>query len=255
VIIDLPENRPCILFRAAPLVLLAFAVTTQAFEPVPFKAAYDVYVDGKLRMETHTGLAADGEEWLLSNDGKGIKGLARILKIRTTERSRVRWQSGRVRPQSFSHQSRVAGKDIAWSAAFDWDQATVATRHEEGASQLALDAGTLDPLSLTLALRRQLAAGMERWEVRVVDEDEIDQHVYAAAAPIEMPTALGCLLVIPVERVRENSSRYSTGWYAPGLDYMPVRIRHGKRGGREFDMRIRQLEVAGAEVTASQPCP
>jgi hypothetical protein len=255
VILDLPD----IPIRLSSILMLAvfleYSGAAAALEPAPYQAVYDVYVDGKLRMETRASMAGDGTSWLLRNEGEGIKGLARFLNVSNSDQARVHWSADGIRPQHFSHHAKVAGKEDAWSAEFDWRTATLATEHAEGRSGLALESGTYDPLSLTLAVRQNLAAGLERWEVLVVDEDKLDKHVYAAQPATSLQTALGCLRVIPVERVRENSRRFSTGWYAPSLDFMLVRLQHGKRGDREFDMRIRELAVAGESVSGSGACP
>lgn len=230
------------------LALLCAGSAALAHGPLPFEAVYDVHVDGKPRLESRIQLGRSDGRWLLSSNSEGTHGLARFLNVSSTERSVGQWSDGGFQPSEFTHHSKVAGVDQRWQAAFDWSAETVLTRTEDGEFTLELGAETTDPLSLTLALGRHLAAGATDFEVEVVDEDTIDIHRYQRVRTESMQTALGCLEVVVLERIRENSSRYSTGWYAIALNYLPVQLRHGKRGGREFDMRIRSLTLDGQAV-------
>jgi len=220
-----------------------------------FRAEYQVLVDGKPRLEITIKMSRQGDFWVLNSEGRGTKGLARMLGVSSAETSRIERVGDTFRPIEFSHHSRVAGRDERWSAGFDHGENQVQLIHEEGTSVFEISPGTWDPLSLTLELRHRLAAGETDFEVRVADEDEIDSHRYRAGAPRQLKTSVGCLAVIELERVRENSSRYSRGWYAVEYGFMPVRIQHGKTGGKDFDMRIRQLVIASEDVQAPQSCP
>ena len=252
---DLPEFSPRVLFAFAITTIFAMPAKTWALQPEAFEAVYDVYMDGKRRMENRISASREDDQWILRNDGKGTKGLARFLNARSTESGRIHWRTGSIEPLVFSHHSKIAGRDDRWSAEFDWSRSVVETVHEDGESSLPLPAGTMDPLSLTLLLRQYLEQGRDQWLVKVVDEDEIDDHTYAAGSPETLQTALGCVEVVPLERVRENSKRYSKGWYAPSLAFIPMRIQHGKRGGKDFDLRIRQLTIAGKAVEKQPDCP
>lgn len=227
----------------------------QAHSPVPFDAVYEVLVDGKPRLEARITLVREGDAWKLSSTSSGTRGLARLLRVSSEEHSSGRLRDGRMEPLEYRRHTKVVGRDDRWSARFDWTERVVTTSTEDGDFELPLDEDTMDPLSVTLALGRHLSGGAPEFTIGVLDEDEIDEHLYRASPPGPLQTELGCLEVIALERVRENSERYSTGWYANELDHVPVRARHGKRGDREFDMRILRLELDGQAVSAREDCP
>jgi hypothetical protein len=239
------------------LCLLVFAMgsSVHARTDIPFEALYEVTVDGKPKMETRITLSKEGENWLLKSSSRGTRGIARMLKANSNEQSSGNWVNGRFQPAEFSHQSRVAGRDDQWTAHFDWPGSQLTTRHEDGESILPLSGPVFDPVSLTLALRNALESGSVSMDFDVVDEDEIDRHLYKADKPGQLDTRLGCFEVVPVERIRENSQRYSTGWYASTLSFIPVRLRHGKKGGKEFELRLIGLKLNGKEITARPDCP
>ena len=232
----------------------AASVLSVAGTDIPFDARYDVLVDGKIKMETRISLENEGGLWTMKSTSKGTRGIAKFLKVKSSESSSGEWRNGRFRPVEFSHHGKVAGKDDLWSARFDWQEQKVSTTHEDGNSVLPLGNNTHDPVTLTLAIRDLLQQDHGDMDLRVVDEGEIDQHRYSPSAAVTLDTALGCFRSTPVKRVRENSQRYSTGWYAEALEFIPVRIIHGKKGGREFELRIRSLVLDGKEIEGPGDC-
>jgi hypothetical protein len=250
-------NKPDLLkcLKALPLLLVAGCLHASETDlAVPFDAVYQVYVDGKPRMETQISLARKDGHWLMSSDGKGTKGLPKMLKFRNHERSEGEFVDGYFQPHSFRHQTKVVGKDDSWSALYNKQANTVTTQHEEGSSSLQPAKGTVDPLSLTLAQRYHLKLGETGFHINLIDETEVDEHEYQAGTSENLETSLGCFKVVPLTRIKKNSTRYSQGWYAPSLAFVPLKLLHGKQGGKEFEMKITSLLIDGKEVLESSDC-
>ncbi len=243
-----------ILLLNAILLTACFCNSGVAGMALPFEAVYAVTINGKPRLETRISLVKQDEQWLLMSTSKGTRGLPRILKAGSTERSSGQWNKGLFQQVDYSQRSKIAGKKDQWTAQFDWPNGQVTTRHEKGESVLPINAGTADPLTLSLVLREQLEQGLTHFFVEVVDEEEIDRYEFKAGKATRLQTSLGCYQVIPLERVRQNSKRYSAGWYATSLAYIPVRISHGKKGGKEYEMRITSLVLDGEPVPAAPDC-
>ena len=222
---------------------------------VPFEAVYEVTINGKPRLETRISLVRQDEQWRFESRSKGTRGLARFLKASSSESSVGQWQDEHFIQTEFQHQSKLAGSGKHWTASFDWNKNQVTTSHEDGESVLQLSTGTVDPMSMTLALRSQLTRDMQTFSIQVVDETDIDDYQFRAEKAEHLQTALGCFEVIAVHRVRENSTRYSAGWYARKLDYIPVRLQHGKRDGKEFEMKIKSLTLDGQDISGLETCP
>jgi len=238
-----------------PLAGLWLWQAAMADMPRPFEAVYEIRVDGKPRLESRISLSQEGAHWVLRSTTTGTRGLAGFLNISSEERSEGVWHEGQFRPHSYQHQSSVAGAGEQWEATFDWTARAVTTRTEEGEFKLEIGADTSDPLSLILALGKRLRGDEHEISAEVVDEDTIDVHRFQRKPPHLMQTALGCVEVTELERMRERSQRYSSGWYAKEFSYLPVRVRHGKRGGKEFDMRILHLSLDGNPAIALADCP
>ena len=232
-----------------------FCNTVFAGMAIPFQAVYEVTIDGKARMETRISLVKQDEQWLLKSESKGTHGMARLLNAGSSERSLVDWNNEGFQQVEYIQSSKIAGKKDHWTAHFDWSNGRVTTRHEKGESILPVNAGTADPLTLSLVLREQLKQGLTHFFVEVIDEEEIKQYEFSAGKATRLQTSLGCYEVIRLERVRENSKRYSAGWYATSLAFIPLRIRHGKKGGKEYEMRITSLVLDGEAVSVAPDCP
>lgn len=222
---------------------------------IPFEAVYQINIDGKPRMETRMQLVRQGEQWLLSNDGKGTKGLAKMLGAQSHERSIGIVYNNQFQTIEYSQSSKIFGNEKQWSASFNRENNEIKTSHKDGVSQFESPPDTVDPLSLTLNLRYFLSIGETEFSLNVVDETGVSQHDFIVGETEILETALGCISAVPVTRVRENSKRYSSGWYAESLDFMPVRLLHGKHGGREFEMRITWLSVDGKSAALQTDCP
>lgn len=252
----LDKNLPKRNFLMIAILFAAwFCNTVFAGMAIPFQAVYEVAIDGKARMETRISLVKQDEQWLLKSESKGTHGMARLLKAGSSEHSLGQWNNENFQQVEYSQSSKIAGNKNHWTAHFDWPNGRVTTRHEKGESILPVNAGTADPLTLSLVLRAQLERSLTHFFVEVIDEEEIDRYEFSAGKATRLQTTLGCYEVIRLERVRENSKRYSAGWYATSLAFIPVRIKHGKKGGKEFEMRITSLILDGEAVSVAPDCP
>jgi hypothetical protein len=243
------------LLSALLLMVVVIASPAAADWPPPtYQAIYDLYMDGKPRAETRVRFTLDGNTWSFENAAEGNKGLAGFLGAETSESASGTIEDGSIRPSRFSHRYRLSFKKDRWEAEFDWSEGKVRTTHDDTVREFQLQAGMIDPLGLTLEMQRRLTLGEDEWEINVVEEDEIDPQRFRVLPPEQHETALGCFDVVEVQRVRENSKRYSSIWLAPDLHFITVRMVHGKRDANEFELRLRELSIAGAPLPAGGEC-
>ena len=141
-----------------------------------------------------------------------------------------------------------------WSAEFNWPDSQVDLI--EGKNRITLDMGpgALDALSLKLEMQRRLRDRETNLDFFLVDEDEIKDQTFQLLNSERLETSLGCLETLPVERVRKNSTRYTRGWHAPALEYITVRMEHGKTDGDHMEMRISELILDGKTVEPKPGC-
>lgn len=248
-------------FAALWLTALAALSGTAVAQPetsivvAPYEARYSIYRNGKLTGKMDVQLDRQDQRWTLRSTGSGTHGLARLLGARDNEEVRGRVQDGRFRPERYWRHTLVAGLDEDWTVDFDWEQRQVSITHNDD-TPLMLDMvdESLDPLSLKLEMRRRLAEGRSDLRFQMVEEDEIDEQNFRELPAERLETSLGCLLTLPVEKVRQESRRYTRAWHAPRLGFIEVRMEHGVTGGNHIEMRITELAVEGLQVAPSPGC-
>jgi len=233
-------------------------VASLAADWQPYEARYDVYRNGKLAGEVEVILEVEAGRWIMTSEGSGTYGLARFLRASDSEKVEGQLVDGKLQPRQYTRRTRVAGIDHWMSARFDWsaNHVVVSTEDESSDSGLRLDLGNgaLDPLSLKLELQRRLRDDEPELSFFLVDEDEIKAQTYRRLASERLETGLGCLSALPVERVRTGSTRYTRAWHAPELDFVTVRMEHGKTDGDNMEMRISSLKLDGKQVQVKAAC-
>jgi hypothetical protein len=225
----------------------------------PYGARYAIYRNGKLTGKVEVSLERHGERWIIRSEGSGTHGLARILAARDNEDVAGQLVDGRFRPDRYRRHTRVAGIDDRWTVEFDWERRRVSIVHDRD-DPLLLDMSSpgigdaIDPLSLKLEMRQRLSGPDPQLQFQMVEEDEIDEQNFRILPSEWLETSLGCLSTIPVEKIRHGSTRYTRAWHAPELDFIEVRVEHGKTDGNHLEMRITELTLDGAAITPRPAC-
>jgi hypothetical protein len=121
---------------------------------------------------------------------------------------------------------------------------------------LAIPPGTQDTMTIRVAVMADLLAGREPHEYTMLDGDELKVYVYRRIGTARLKTALG-----EYDTVIYSSDRKGSGgrgrtwqyWYAPELDYLPVRIEQREDGSARLSFALHSLEWL--EPAATGPAP
>lgn len=244
-----------LLSRLLPVLAVVVAAPALAASlPPDHVAHYEVVRNGKPTGEMEQRFEAVNGHWKMSSSTRGTRGVARLLGIDARDHAHGAVRNGAAVPGGFEHEASVPGRDQVWSARFDAAGKQVIVHHADGEQTLPLQGPAWDPLGAQLALRDAARGGRGEWTVHVVDENEVEVHRYRAGAAERVDTPLGCFEAVPVERVREQSTRYTRVWLAPALDWLPVRFEHGKTDGSHTDARLQSLQRAGHALPAEAHC-
>lgn len=236
--------------------LLAAAPPAPAAQSVaqPYSARYAVYRNGKLQARAEIMLQQQEGNWIIKSESIGTHGMARILKFRDYEFVEGYFEGEQFRPLRYVHELKWLGPNQDSSAEFDWEEMTVAITDDGERKTLDLVDGAVDPMSLQLEIRRELARHETSLEFMLVDEDELELQTFRRLSPERLETSLGCLATQPVEKVREGSTRFTRFWFASDVYFIPVRMEHGKTDGDRMELRITELTVGGKVVEPKPGC-
>jgi len=246
------HKRQSLLPLVLCLLLPSFAVAGQ---PADFEARLELLRNGKVLGETVFTLTTQDGRWAMHSATRGTKGLARFIGLEESSSGEGDWYNDSPRPLRYERNVHAIIKR-RWSAEFDWQQGTVHTVYPDGESTLALKPGVLDESALGLLIRAGLERGEDEWMLQLVDEDEIEEAHFKAEPPRKIQTALGCMRVFVVDKVRApDSTRYTRTYYAADHEFAPVLIEHGKKGKEHIEGRVVSLTINGQAVEPGPDCP
>ncbi|MEE4217377.1 MAG: DUF3108 domain-containing protein [Xanthomonadales bacterium] len=236
--------------------LLAFIWAGSSWADLaPYQARYSIYRNGKLTGKLEIELKRDGKHWEIHSEGSGTHGLAELLGARDSEKVSGLLSEGRYLPLSYTRHTQAAGIDEHYETTFDWQADQVTIVHDGNASHtLPLRGSALDPLTMKLEIRRRLSDPDPHLSFLMVEEEQIDTQNFKLLEAEWLETSLGCMETTPIEKIRQNSRRYTRAWHAPAYGNIEVRIEHGKTGGDHMEMRITELSFGGVLILPRPGC-
>ena len=234
---------------------LLFPVLCSAGQLSDFEVKLELYRNDKLHGEMIFKLTTTDDRWTMQSSTEGTKGVASWLGLKESSTGEGDWFAGEARPLRYERNVRVI-KKMHWSADFDWDKGVVHTVYPDGESTLQLKPGMVDESAIGLRVRAGLKNGEDEWFLDLVDEEKIEEAHFRTRSVESVQTALGCMKVHVVEKVRwEGNPRYTRTYYAADHEFAPVLLEHGKYDGDHVEGRVVSLTVNGKPVAAGPNCP
>jgi len=221
------------------LLLSASAAFATAPFP-PFTAEFTLFRDNEQVGQSVIELKPHGNaEWLIETRTNAS---LYTFNFSDREQSRFRWLNGKPQPLAFEKERQRPGKTEIVHQRFDWQQMTDSGERGKKTWSTALTTGTQDLQSHLLLLQLDLRAGKRELNYPVSKNGRVRDYHYAVVKEEQLETALGTLNVLRVERIRDpGDDRQTISWFAPTLDFLPVRIQQYEDGVQQGDMQIRKL--------------
>jgi Protein of unknown function (DUF3108) len=158
-----------------------------------------------------------------------------------SERSTFRIEDGRVEPLEYREDDGPSRQKDNVALQFDWKAKQVHGNAGAKSVTQPLETGTQDPLSVQIALMRELTAGRSPTHFLLFDKTEAAEYHYTREGNVALDTPLGRLETVVYRSDRPDSDRVMRFWLAPTLGYLPVRAERKRRGKTEFELRIHDL--------------
>ncbi|MEJ2592048.1 MAG: DUF3108 domain-containing protein [Candidatus Thiodiazotropha sp.] len=227
---------------ALGLLLLGLSLTATAapfFKP--FSARFSVS-RGSFRLgdlEVKLSLAAPDTYLYHAKTIPGL--LARLFTgDEIIEESSGRLTPKAVIPQHYSlHQKGNEAEQT--EIAFDWRDDEAQTTSEGVTWSQQIVAGTQDRLSQQLMVRLHLAQGFKDMNYPVADGGKIKRYRFQVVGEESVKTPYGNLRCLKVQRSKMKRPPDYTIWFAPDLDYLPVRIERKQKSGT-YRMSLEKLD-------------
>jgi len=155
-----------------------------------------------------------------------------------------------LQPRSYTYRQDEE-KRRAVDATFDREAGVLEWTRRGKNGEFPLDEPVLDRLSVTLAVMSALRQGEQRTQYQVFDSGRLKTVIFEDEGTETLETSLGTLETVRVLRSNaDGSSRSTVTWFAPTLDYMPVKIEQFKRDELVARLTLTALKNATTEIDA-----
>ena len=232
-----------------PVLLGTLPLTSPGAFPDRFDVHYELHAGGLQVGTTRISLAPLENGRLDYTTFSRATGAAALLgRYEILERSILERAGSRLRPLHYTYR-RSGRKPRRVEVFFDWAEGRAANHVGGGTWEMRIPEATLDKQSQLLVLMQDLASGKQPASYRVADGGRLKIYLFRYLGRQRISTALGDFDTLAVERTRADSTRKTTFWCAPALDYLPVRVEHREGDSHKIILRIRS---ATAFVTSGR---
>lgn len=247
----------CALFACMAFSGPSAAQSIQAGDIAPFEVEYEVGNNLINAGTARLSLSRNGDLWQysLKTRPRGVFKLAGKGHIEEHSSFTLAQTDDGVQLQSQDYsyrQDKERRRQV--DAAFDWEQRTLTHVYRGNEVTETFNEPVMDRLTATVFIMNALRNDFEAVELSIFDTDEIKQVAFIHQGEEVLKTPLGNIETIRVvNRNASGGSRETSTWFAPSLDYLPVKIEHHKRGELvarlsllSLENRVTSLEIGGA---------
>jgi hypothetical protein len=148
-------------------------------------------------------------------------------------------KNGAIKPASYTFNDR-GDEDERAELKFDWPMGEVHTTSGGVTWSQSIVAGVQDRLSQQLSVRLDLAEGRKDISYQVADGGKLKRYRFLVEGEEEIDTPYGQMRCLRIKRSKESRKPDYTIWFAPELDYLPVKIER-QQSGRLYRMVLDEI--------------
>jgi hypothetical protein len=227
----------------APMLLIALpALAADELKLKPFELTYAVLDDNKPIGEAEVALKATPQGYRYTSNSTGTEGLAAMLGGKIIEGTDLEFADGALRPLSFTYEQSFALRTRKQNGRFDWAAKRATGEHKDKPWTQALSGPTVNRQLVDLTVAQAIANGATELEFDVLDRGELRHWRFKVDGEESIDTRAGRFDTIRVVRLRESADgRETRMWFAPALNYVPVRVAHTEKDGRglALDLKVK----------------
>ncbi len=231
--------------------LLAAASALAETELAPFELVFELSAFGLSGEGTISLQATETPNTYIYSSSTQATGIARLIRPNAaTETSRFSVAGDQLVPDEYRFDSG-SGKPTEDSyAKFDWVAGVAHSNHQEELADVALRPGTLDRMSADLQTTLDLQAGKTPVAYTMIHRNAAKTYAFTYQGNEVVETPAGRFETVKYLRQRDGSSRAATIWYAPELDYQPVKVVQTKRGKTTGTLLLKSYRIDALTLSA-----
>ena len=235
------------LLTAISLLLFQVLFSLAQSQPVAtYSATYSLEYKGRRAGEAEFSVRPESEAGVFSYRSHArLKGLlARLAAPRpVVEHSLFTAAHGSFEPRSFRYEDGSRKGEDNYGLSFNGGNATLELA--AGAREIGFPPGALDRGTAQVRLAAAVAAGHIPATLEIIDDDGVETYAIETLGRANTPTGQGEIETMRVAQQRAGSSRRTVFWFAPALDFVPVRIEQMRDGQAETVFVLESIELDG----------
>jgi len=231
--------------------LLAATLGRAAETPqlIPYSADYVLKKGGMTIAEGHFTLSHDSNgTFTYQTDSTTAGVISWFSSDRVIERTVWKLAGTEIVPDHYSYDHSGSGQRRV-TVEFDRSDDRIVTTVNDSPWYMQLVDGVQDKLSVQLSLQLDIMQGKrDQFEYPVADGGTLKQYRFIYEGEERVTTPLGSFDTLRVKR--EGDKRGTTLWFAPELNYTPVRLEQKKKGAVLLIKSLNGLPIPKQQVSS-----
>ncbi|MGM0676918.1 DUF3108 domain-containing protein [Ectothiorhodospira marina] len=222
------------------LACLPVAAQSMPFVPPSYTAEYEAQKLG-LSVVGHITLTREGQFLRYRARLRPTGVLSWVRSDEIIEQSIMRLTPQGLRSEEYLYSHTGGSRERLTESRFDWEAYQVTGVHNGKPFELDLPPEAVDRFALQLAMINKLRQGEKAFSQTIVDRHRVRTYHFTVGEPRSITTPMGTMEAIPVIReIKDRDTTVST-WFAPRMNYLPVRLEQEQNGDKVV-LNIRSLE-------------
>lgn len=205
---------------------LASAKTIQ-----PSSANYNFTVEDKYKGTATRTLSKSGSTWKYN-----VK--ARVAGVASASQSSTFTINGNnVTPSKASTTYKLFGLGRTHNLSFNSGTKKVTSTYRGKTTTMNMAQQAFDDLSLEAQIRQDLLNGNFSGDYYMAKKDKVEKTPFKKSGNTTVTVPAGTFNTVRVDRIHDDSSRSTSFWLAPSLDYLPVKVSQ-MNDGKKMDLEL-----------------
>lgn len=235
------------------LCLAGAAYANPATAIPPYTATYEAQAYGN-RLIAQSTLSHEGENLRMAMEAH-VSGFLRLLGRFEFDREAVfRPEADGLRLLSTRSTQITPRRERRTETRFDWEDARARGQHNDRPFDVTVPPNTVDFLSsLYLTMTELRDGGFDpALRLSILERDRLREYRLSLDGRERINTALGRMDTVRVVRSSDDSDVELSGWFAPDLHFLPVRLDY-EADGQVFRLELTKLEWHEPLINPAEP--
>lgn len=200
----------------------------------PSTATYNFTIEDKYKGTATRKLSKSGNSWTYDVN-------ARVAGVATANQHATFSLSGNnVIPSKASTTYKIMGIGRTHNLSYNAASKKVTSTYKGETKTMNMPAQAYDDLTLEAQIRQELLNGRFSGSYYMAKKDKVEKTPFKKSGSSKITVPAGTFDTIRVDCIHDDSSRSTSFWLAPSLNYMPVKVTQNN-DGKKMDLELTKV--------------